>query len=128
MSRIRRLRNDGGFSLLEVAVGLVVFAMMLLTVTMVFALGSRLSTQASLRDQATSVAEGHLEELRSRGKDWLIENHTIEEKVENKNGTFDISTSVEPYATDILRVTVNVHWTDRGEPVCLTIESLIGEN
>lgn len=120
------MRNQIGFSLLEVAVGLVVFALMLLTVTMVFALGARLSTQASLMDRATSVAEGRMEELRSLGHDWVVTNHPMDQEVEDQIESFKVCTKVEPYVSDILRITVQVHWEDRGEPLSLTIESFIG--
>ena len=118
--------EKGGFTLLEVVLALIIFGLVLLPLALSFALGVTVATGASLMNQATAVAEGTLENLRSQGYANLTQPSLYEEEWDD--GPFHVYVQTEYHGgpDGLLRVTVEVTWEDRGNPQRLALESFVG--
>jgi len=116
----------GGFTLLEVVLALIIFGLVLLPLALSFALGVTVATGASLMNQATAVAEGTLENLRSRGYSNLTQPSLYEEEWDDGPFHIHVQTKYHDGPDDLLHVVVEVTWNDRGNSQRLALESLVG--
>jgi prepilin-type N-terminal cleavage/methylation domain-containing protein len=125
--RLKRLtKGKTGFTLLEVVLALVIFGLVLLPLALTFALGVNVAAGASLMNQATAVAEGSMENLRSQGFTALTDPALY--KNEWADGPFNVQvqTAYHKGPNRLLVVTVEVTWENRGKPQSLVLESFIG--
>lgn len=144
----RLMRQSAGFSLIEVAAGFLILSILMLGLMATLVVGSSLATGSSLMNQATAVAEGVLEELRSWGNagvrsvfppspstavswdEWDEEGRS-EYPVDNlpeapARGYAVWVVSEEHPQPGVIRVTVLVQWKDRGVDQWLDVSTLVG--
>ena len=127
MLRFRRhAKEKSGFTLLEVILALIIFGLVLLPLALTFALGVKVVAGTSLMNQATAVAEGTMENLRSLGFKALTEPDLYEDEWDDGPFNVQVRTANHDGPDGLLVVTVEVTWEDRGKEQRLALESFIG--
>jgi len=123
------VRGDGGFTLVELLLTIVVLGIVITSLGGLFYITQILEVQSQHLDLATRAARTEIEDLRNAGYDTLTPGDTINftsslptELPPSRSGTVTIS---QP-ASGLRRVDVTVSYTDYGQPETVTLSSDIG--
>jgi prepilin-type N-terminal cleavage/methylation domain-containing protein len=113
-----RLASEGGFTLIEVLIGISIFAIGMLAVARMQMLTVRNTTVGNLTSQATMLANQKIEELKTMAFADLtneVENNIDEEG--NAGGIYNRTTTIDPLAgagsnlgVHARKITVQVQW------------------
>jgi prepilin-type N-terminal cleavage/methylation domain-containing protein len=119
MKRVQpRLASEGGFTLIEVLIGVSIFAIGMLAVARMQMLTVRNTTVGNLTSQATMLAHQKMEELKTMAFADLnneVENNIDEEG--NAGGDYNRTTTIDPLGgagsnlgAHARKITVQVQW------------------
>jgi len=118
MKRVQpRLTTEGGFTLIEVLIGISIFAIGMLAVARMQMLTVRNTSVGNFTSQATMLAHQKMEELKTMAFDDLtneVENDIDEEGNTGTGGVYNrtttITTPAAPLGTHARQIQVQVQW------------------
>ncbi len=123
MSRTRRTRTTGGFTLTEVMVSSLIIAFLLVALLTSFIMGRYVTQVAKHRAQATNELRGRLEYLQGLGYDAVnnMDSVTVELEVpidSVRGGSAVLSgtrttTITDEDGDDVLEIRVEIQWVER---------------
>lgn len=131
---VSRCKNDGGFTLIEVLVAIVILTIGLLgmaTLTVAIIHGNKLSNDLTT---ATTLAQDKMEDIRREGYDSVgdIGDPDDEEKPVSGYPEFERVTSISgvgsPAVVGMKKITVTVTWSDQYNPShTVTLETILSQ-
>lgn len=122
-------KDNSGFTLVELVVAMAIMFIVFLGLAGVAMTGLEYNIQNALRDEAVSVGESCMNEVRSIPFDNIVTTAPDNEirAVRGFTATYSVTTTVPspPPAADVKQVTLVVAWTRHGKAYSHTFSSLI---
>jgi type IV pilus assembly protein PilV len=117
---VRRYGDDAGFTLVEVMVALVVFAIGVLALSAVQTRSSDDVYSAGRRSRALELAQEQVETARAVGYDGAVSDSGL-------SGPLAWTSHVDSVDIDLKSVTVSVNWQEKGSPRSLQLQTLLSK-
>jgi prepilin-type N-terminal cleavage/methylation domain-containing protein len=129
-ARPGRFRQDSGFTLVEIIVGLTVLGILMLGFLSVFPLGTRTMQKSEMLSCATGLAQDELERLKTlptTHADLAAGNHA--HPANPLQGVYTLTWTVADNApmTDMKTVDVAINYTDSGTPRTVQFRTYLAE-
>lgn len=123
-------KDNSGFTLVELVVAMAIMFIVFLGLAGVAMTGLEYNIQNALRDEAVSVGESRMNEVRSIPFDNIVTPAAADNEIRAVRGftaTYSVTTTVPspPPAADVKQVTLVVAWTRHGKAYSHTFSSLI---
>lgn len=112
------LKNNGGLTLIELLISMTIMFIVFLGLTATVLMGLEYNMRNTLLDEAVSVGETRMNELRSMPFDNIVSDTTgvtVTRQVRHFSANYLVKTTVATPATDIKQVTMAVTWTRHGK-------------
>lgn len=122
------LKNDRGLTLLELVIAVSIMFIVFLGLTGTVMTGMEYNIRNALLDEAVSVGEARMNEIRSLPFDNIVTPAgpaTVTRDVRRFNAAYTVTTTVTDPATDIKQVTMVVTWTRQGMARSHTFSSIV---
>lgn len=111
-------KDNGGFTLIELVISTAIMFIVFLGLTGTVMTALEFNIQNALLDEAVSVGETKMNELRSLPFDNIVSDATgvdVARQVRGFNVSYHVTTAVGTPAADIRQVTMAVTWTRHGK-------------
>lgn len=128
MSQPTSNKNNGGFTLVEVMVAIVIMAVGMLGVLQSINVSLQHNLKNELRNEAIRIGERYMAEFRGSDFDSLTDAYTdvtVESKFRAATKTFTVERSTEALSADARKVTVEVKWTYRNQEYQNRLDSVV---
>lgn len=122
-------KSQKGFTVIEVLIGIAVFAIIMPSIIIAVVGVGRLNNRAALLTRANIVAENKIESLRSAGYNSLDEETVVftdeldSAFPEPRTASYTVTSTV----TGVKEITVNIQYKDQGRDRSLAFKSLMSE-
>lgn len=119
-------KDNAGFTLVELVMAMAIMFIVFLGLAGVAMTGLEYNIQNALRDEAVSVAERTMNEVRSLPFANIVDS-TVQDNVAVRgfNVTYTVTTTVGSPDTNLRQVTMVVGWTRHGKAYSHTFSSLV---
>lgn len=119
------MRNEYGFTLLEVLIAVLLFAVGVIAIVALFSTGLISSADAESTTIAMNLARARMEEIKN--KDFTLMNNEAKGTIGGFPG-FQREVLVTTALADLKQVTVNVYWTFKGGETDVSLITYISKN
>lgn len=122
------LKNRGGMTLIELMISITIMFIVFLGLTATVMTGLEYNMRNALLDEAVSVGETRMNEVRSLPFDNIVTPGAaavVTREVRRFNQPYTVATTVTTPAADIKQVTMVVGWTRRGIARSHTFSSIV---
>jgi len=118
VSQPTSIKNNCGFTLIEVMVAIVIMAVGMLGVLETINVSLQHNLKNELRNEAIRIGERYMAEFRGSDFDNLTDAYTdvsVQSKIRSADKMFTVERSTEGLSANARRVTVVVKWTYRNQ-------------
>lgn len=121
-------KDSKGFTLVELVMAMAIMFIIFLGLAGVAMTGLEYNIQNALRDEAVSVGESRMNQVRSQPFDNIVTPslpENVSSPVRGFDAAYTVTTSVATPDTDLKQITMVVAWTRNGKSYSHTFSSLV---
>lgn len=122
-------KRDSGFTLIEVMVAIAILMISMLAVLHALGLSVEHNMKNLLMDEAVSISEQTMNELRNKSVLTLVNgNATTERRFRNRSISFNTNWVIQSLSTQSRAIQVVVRWRFKGIPHTHAVTSIVSVN